>query len=328
MATTIGVIIHAPLRDALFSPQDKARLATLGHVRWTDSATPLSLDEACAFLADCEIGVGSWGTAYPTAPLLDACPQLRLWEHVAGSVKHMFGPHMDGRALTIASCAPAIAANVAEMALGELIIGLKRVLTNAAANSTGPAEKPANSQPLGASTIGVIGASNVGRQLIRLLHLFGATVLLYDPYVSDEQAAQLGVCLVGDLTELCAASHAVTLHTPALPATHHLLGAREFHAMRDDAVFVNTSRGSCIDEVALLHELAQGRLFAFLDVSDPEPCAADSPLHRLPNVVYTSHIAGGAEYKLGRQAVDDITAFLHGEDPLMAVQPTMLAQMA
>jgi hypothetical protein len=98
--------------------------------------------------------------------------------------------------------------------------------------------------------------------------------------------------------------------------------------MADDAVFINTSRGICLDEQALIAELAKGRLFAFLDVSAPEPAAVDSPLRTLPNVVYTSHLAVGKDGKIGRQAVDDIAAFLAGGQPLRAVTADKLDRMA
>ena len=138
----------------------------------------------------------------------------------------------------------------------------------------------------------------------------------------------MGAELVADLVELCRRSDAVTLHTPPLPSTEKLLRAEHFQVMADDAVFINTSRGICLDEQALIAELAKGRLFAFLDVSAPEPAAVDSLLRTLPNVVYTSHLAGGKDGKIGRQAVDDIAAFLAGGQPLRAVTPDKLDRMA
>ncbi len=123
----IGVVIHTKLRDRIFAHEDMARLNQLGEVRWTDSPDPISVQEACDILGDCEIGVGSWNTPYPTEELLAVCPKLRLWEHVAGTVKHMFGPHLKGRNLIIASCKTANADAVAEMTLGEIILGVRRV---------------------------------------------------------------------------------------------------------------------------------------------------------------------------------------------------------
>jgi phosphoglycerate dehydrogenase-like enzyme len=324
----IGVVIHTKLRDRIISKEDRERLDSLGEVRWTDSPEPITVEEAVAILRGCEVGVGSWGTPYPTKELLDGAPDLRLWEHVAGTVKMMFGPHLEGRHLTIASCKTAIADCVAEMALAEIILGLRRAFENASANRSGPAGKPANVKVLYGSTVGVVAASEVGRRVTRMLGPFGARILLYDPYVTEDAARGMGAELVRDLVDLCRRSDAVTLHTPMLPSTEKMLGREHFRAMKDDAVFVNTSRGGCVDEAALVAELEKGRLFGLLDVSDPEPPAPESPLRSLPNVVYTSHIAGPASFNMGRQAVDDIAAFLSGGSPMCVVKADDLDRCA
>ena len=176
--------------------------------------------------------------------------------------------------------------------------------------------------------VGVVGASEVGKRVIGRLGPFGCQVLLYDPFVTESEAAEMGVELVGDLEEFCRRSDAVTLHTPALPSTEKLMGERAFRAMADDAVFVNTSRGMCVDEAALIRELEAGRLFAFIDVSDPDPAAPESPLRRLPNVVYTGHIAGCADSNIGAQAVDDIETFLQGGRPSNVVTADMMERTA
>ena len=324
----VGVIIPTGLRRDLFRAADEERLNRLAEVTWTDSAENLTVPEAVDLLSGCRVGVGSWGTPHPDAGLMAGCPELELWVHGAGTVKRMFGPHLEGRRLTIASCAPAIAENVAEITLAQLIVGLRRTLENGAANRAGPAPRPRNSRTLAQSTVGVVGASLVGRRVVRNLRPFSPRILLYDPYLSDGEAAELGVEPVPDLVELCSRSDAVTLHTPALPETAKLMGASQFRAMRDDAVFINTSRGMCVDEEALADELAKGRLFAFLDVSDPEPAAPDSPLRRFPNVVYNSHLAGGRDWKIGRQVVDDIEAYLNRGSPLHPVTADMLERIA
>lgn len=326
--TRIGVVIHTSLRDTLFTTRDMRRLETLGEVKWTDSSDKIDEGEAIHILADCEVGIGSWGTPWPSPEVVKACPKLRLWEHVAGTVKHMFGPHLEGRNITIASCKTAIADNVAEFTVGEVIIGLRRVLENAAANRKGAAAKPDNVKVLFSSTVGVVAASEVGRRVISLLKPFGCEVLLYDPFVTKEQADKMGVELCADLPDLCRRSDAVTLHTPSTKATEKIIGKAELQAMKDDAVFVNTSRGACVDEEALIEELRKGRLSAFLDVSEPEPAAIDSPLRSLSNCVYTSHIAGVAAFNMGRQAVDDVAAFLSGGSPLCVVKKDQLDHIA
>lgn len=326
--TQIGILIPAPACRELFTEEARARLAALGEVRWNESDRHLNEEEAAAFLSKSNIAVGSWGTAIPSEKILSACPDLRLWEHAAGTVKHFFTDALRGRELTIASCAPAIAKTVAEMVLGEVIVGLRRILPNSQQNRTVRGAKPANKLYTARGTVGVIGASWVGREVIRLLQPFGSRVLLYDPYFSAEAAAALGAEKVESLEALCAACDAITLHTPRTKETYRMLKADHFKAMKDDCVFINTSRGDCVDESALIAELTSGRLFAFLDVSDPEPASLDNPIRTLPNVVYTSHLAGGASWHIGNQATADIEAFVAGNRPLMPVDWSMLERMA
>ena len=89
--------------DTLFLPEDLERLQAIGEVRYSESDRPLSVHEAIELLRGCSIAVGSWNSPFPSAELVTACPDLRLWEHAAGTVKHMFGPHLEGRDLTIDS---------------------------------------------------------------------------------------------------------------------------------------------------------------------------------------------------------------------------------
>ncbi len=325
----IGVIIHRNRWPGVIREEDIARLETLGEVVLTDKAEPLSDAEAIDVLADCDVALGSWGTPKPNGAILAACPKLKLWMHAAGTVKGHFGPHMKGRDLKIATCKYAIAINVAQVAVSQVTIGLRRILPNARENRRGRAKRPDNVLALCDATVGVVGASDVGREAIEFLRTMGTgEILVYDPYLGGIEAAAMGVTKITDLVELCRRSHAVTLHAPAIPACEKMLAAEHFQAMPDDGVFVNTARGMCIDEDALIAELAKGRLFAFIDVSKPEPAADDSPLRTLPNCVYSSHIAGGPGTNIGRQAVDDIAAFLAGDEPTCVVTEDMLDRLA
>jgi phosphoglycerate dehydrogenase-like enzyme len=321
----IGVVIHRPLRESLFTTADWARLHELGEVVATDSAEPISSAEAIALLQDCEVGIGSWGSPnVGSAALVAACPKLRLWEHVAGTVKNMFGPHLAGRELTIASCKTAIADCVAEMTLGLLICGVRGLFANALANRSGRCGK-GRAGVLYGSRIGIVGVSAVGQRVARLLHQHPGQVLAYDPYCDPALAQELGLELVADLAELCRRVDALTLHTPYLDATHHLVQAEHFQALPDHALVINTARGACLDQAALQAELERGRLFACLDVTEPEPLPDDHPLRDLPNCLITSHIAGPATVNMGAQCVADVAAFLAGKQPLAVITPDMLA---
>jgi phosphoglycerate dehydrogenase-like enzyme len=170
----IGILIPRSNLGALFSDHSLAELRTIGDCRFNETDGHLDESGAVEVLRDADIAIGSWGTVRPTGPLLEACPRLRMWEHVAGSVKAFFGPHMEGRDLVVASCAPAIADSVAEMTVGELIFGLRRLIEKNR-HLMGFEDLPdPDKVNLFSSTIGVIGASQVGRRVIKLLQAFDA----------------------------------------------------------------------------------------------------------------------------------------------------------
>jgi phosphoglycerate dehydrogenase-like enzyme len=179
-------------------------------------------------------------------------------------------------------------------------------------------------------TVGIVGASHIGRRVIGLLAPFDVAVLLYDPHVQPDDEICRRAPLVG-LEELLAGSDVVSLHAPSLPSTRHMIGDRQLRAMRDGATFINTARGALVDEAALIAELATGRISAVIDVTDPEIPPPDSPLFTLPNVFLTPHIAGaiGTERsRLGDLAVDEIERFIAGRPLQHQVQPSLLRQLA
>ncbi|MGW0585812.1 hydroxyacid dehydrogenase, partial [Streptomyces sp. NPDC002920] len=147
--------------------------------------------------------------------------------------------------------------------------------------------------------VGIVGASRVGRRVLELLRPFDLSVSLYDPYVDAAEAAVLGAAPL-PLDELLRTSDIVSVHAPDTPETHHMLSRERLALLPDGGVLINTSRGALIDHTALTEELVSGRISAVLDVTDPEPLPADSPLHRLPNVFLTPHIAGSLGNELAR----------------------------
>lgn len=159
---------------------------------------------------------------------------------------------------------------------------------------------PAAVRSLHSRTIGVIGLGQIGLAVAQLLSATGAGVVYSDPAPPDLIAAEkLGLTRL-PLDDLLALCDVVTVHVPLLPATRGLLGEEQLRRMRPGALLINASRGGVVDEQALARLLADGHLGgAAVDVYDPEPPAADSPLLRLPpaaagRVLLTPHIAGVA----------------------------------
>jgi phosphoglycerate dehydrogenase-like enzyme len=178
--------------------------------------------------------------------------------------------------------------------------------------------------------VGVVGASRIGRRVIELLRPFDLEVVLYDPYVDEDGAAELGVRLL-ELDDLVAQADVVTLHAPLLDSTRHMLDAHRLSRLRDGAVLVNTARGGLVDTHALERELASGRIDAVIDVTDPETLPADSPVYDLPNVFLTPHIAGAAGTEVARMAdlaIDEIERYLDGRPLRFQVDASHLDRIA
>ncbi|HEX6682113.1 MAG TPA: hydroxyacid dehydrogenase, partial [Candidatus Limnocylindrales bacterium] len=150
-------------------------------------------------------------------------------------------------------------------------------------------------------TVGLVGASRIGRRVIELLRPYDLDVLVYDPHLEEAAATGLGVRKTS-LDDLCATSDVVSVHAPELPETYRMIDRARLRLMRDGTTLINTARGSVIDQEALTAELTSGRLNAVLDTTDPEILPAGSPLYDLPNVLLTPHFAGSFGTEVQRMA--------------------------
>lgn len=271
-----------------------------------------------ALLLETHVLVTGWGCPRLDTAALDLAPRLQLVVHAAGTVKPFVTDACFERGVRICSAAAANAVPVAEYALGAILLANKCVLElrdryrEVRAFRLWPRELPG----LGnyRKTIGVVGASRIGRRLLELLRPFDFTRLVHDPYLKPEEARRLGAEPV-DLDTLLRRSDVVTLHAPSLPETRHLLDSGRLALMRDGALLVNTARGALVDTAALERELASGRIRAVLDVTEPEVLPPGSPLYELPNVLLTPHIAGslGTEcHRMTELALDELERWIRG----------------
>jgi phosphoglycerate dehydrogenase-like enzyme len=297
MAKPRAALSMSPLaRERLFTPAALARLHELAEL------VPGG---------DVEVLITGWGAP----PIDDPAPALRAVIHAAGSARRLITPAAWARGIVVSTAAAANAPPVAEYTLAMILLANKaapaaeRLYRERRAHVDALAELPGVGN-LG-KTVGIVGASRVGRRVIELLEPFDLDVLVYDPYLGEDLGPE-----PRELDALLAESDVVSLHAPSLPSTRHMLDARRLALLRDGAVLINTARGALIDHDALIAELRTGRISAVLDVTEPEPLPPDSPLYALPNVTLTPHIAGalGTEVRrLGDAAIDELARYAAGE---------------
>ncbi|MEU9996149.1 hydroxyacid dehydrogenase [Streptomyces sp. NPDC050848] len=319
------------VRRLALSEEVMARLRTLADVVELD-AGDLTAPHARPLLADSEILLSGWGCPVIDEQVLSAAPRLRAVVHAAGSVKHHLSPAVWRRGLTVSSAAGANAVPVADYTMSMIQLAAKRVFREARAYGTSGAVWPALDPSFGlrGRTVGVVGASRIGRLVLARLGTLPVRLLVADPYLDPAEARALGAEL-RDLDDLLGASDIVTLHAPLLPETTELLGAPRLALLRDGAVLINTARGALVDTEALVPHCVSGRIDAVLDVTEPEPLPAGHPLIGLPNVLLTPHVAGamGTEVeRLGAFAVDEIERLVHDLPLLGEVTAEDLSRIA
>ena len=278
--------------------------------------------------------IGDAPVVYPSgrdvigADILDSCAELQA------VVKSSIGIEtVDVEAATelgILCCnspTPENYLGVAEATVG-LMVGLfKRLKLNEAFMRANGWRDPQNRGTLMVGkTVGIIGVGRIGRNVAKRLGPWEMKFLGYDPYVSQETVAPLGIKMVA-LDDLLRESDVVTLHVVLTKETRGMIGLRELKLMKPTAFIVNTSRGPAIKEVDLVRALNEKIIAgAALDVFGEEPTPLDNPLRAVDpaKLIMTPHIIGtnpGSQDAGQRMAAQSILSILDGKVPDTVVNP-------
>ena len=323
----------AGLSENILSPQAVAILESLGTVFWNETGRNYTSDELLEMLPGAAAVITSWGSPQITEEHVAAADELQIVGHAAGSVKTRLAPAGHERGIVLLSAADVIAESVAEYTLWAMLSGQRNLLRYERVMKQERGWKSADEHfghSLYAKNIGIVSASMVGRRVIGLLKPFGCDVMVYDPYLSDEDARLLDVRPV-TLEELFAAADIISVHAPITPETRRMITRAHFESIRDGALFVHTARTWVLDQEALTAELQKNRFNAFIDVFEPEPLPADHRLRDLDNVFLSPHVSGHtseSRLRLVEEIARDIQRFFNDQPLRLAVPYEKLSIMA
>jgi phosphoglycerate dehydrogenase-like enzyme len=333
---TVFVVPAGKLQTQLFPEQVRDRLAHVAEPVYNDRED-LTPDDLAAALRDCQVLVTGWGSPQLTPEILSSATRLSLVAHAAGSVRFLLPEPPDEffrRGLRITSGTPTMSPYVAEHALCLAIACLRR-LSAFREQMRGTelwwgTHSYLNPETLIGQRVGLVGLGRISWELVRLLQPFRCEILAYSRHTAPEVATVKEVALVG-LDELLSSCSVVFLLAAVRPDTRKMIDRERLARVPDGAVIVNVARGALVDEDALLDELRSGRIWAGLDVTDPEPPAADSPLRSLPNVLLSPHVGGPVPSRYWEMAafvVEEIARFGAGEPLQAEITEARLAGMA
>ena len=285
--------------------------------------------------ADVEVIFSTWGMPTLTEEEIKTIfPRLSCVFYAAGTVQKFARPFLNC-GVKVFSAWAANAVPVAEMTVAEIVLANKGYfLTSRLYHEKGRrTAKGAFKECRGnyGETVGIIGAGMVGRLVIQMLRQYKLNVIVFDPFLSDEKARELGVSKC-DLETLFERSFVVSNHLANNEKTQNMLSYDLFRRMRENAVFINTGRGAQVVEGDLVRILQERPdLTALLDVTYPEPPVEGHPFYTLPNCLLTPHIAGSAGDEVVRMAEymeAEFANYLSGMPCQYEVSMKMLETMA
>lgn len=257
-----------------------------------------NLQEHKNFLRDTRIIVATWEIPQLTAEEIEQYfPNLELLIYVAGSVQHFARPYLE-RGVRVVSAWGAMSIPVAEFTVGEIIHankGFYRSLALYKQLSWNDAHWKILTEYPGTyhTKVGILGAGMIGSLVIRMLRQYSVQLMVYDPFLTQQRAAALGIERTYSLEEIFSQCQTISNHIANNPQTVGMLDYRLFSLMKDNGTFINTGRGAQVVEDDLIRALTEKpERSAVLDVTWPEPVRPD--LAALPNVFCTPHIAGFA----------------------------------
>lgn len=316
--------------ESVYSQSQRDRIAKLCNM-YPDIITSENINDHISALSKLDVIFSTWGMPNLTKEQLAKLAQLKAVFYAAGSVKDFATPFLE-RDITVVSAWAANAVPVAEFTVAQILLANKGYFRDIL-NCTTHKGCSACFRGVGNynTTIALLGVGMIAKKVIELLKPFCLKVLAFDPFLSREDADHIGVEKVS-LDDAFRRGMVISNHIADIPETRGMLRYEHFDAMRKNAVFINTGRGATLAEEDIVRVFRRRTdLTALLDVTNPEPPAADSPFYELPNIILSSHIAGSIGEEVTRMAETIIEEFLswsNGGTLRYAVTPDMLKTMA
>ena len=279
----------ANARVLVSDPLAEEGLAILKEACDVDVKTGLKEDELCGIIGEYDALIVRSGTEV-TAKVIAAGKRLKFIGRAGVGVDNVDMDAATKQGIIVANAPEGntLAATEHTMAM---MLSLARNIPQATASLKKKEWKRSKFMgvELNEKTLGIVGFGRIGREVAKRANAMDMKCVAYDPFISKERAAQLGVKVM-TIDELFKVADVITVHTPLIKETKHVINAKSIATMKDGVRIINCARGGIIDEKALYDALKSGKVAgAALDVFETEP-PLESPLLTLDNVIVTPHL--------------------------------------
>ncbi len=225
-----------------------------------------------------------------TADVIAAAKNLKVVGRAGAGVDNVDIPAASKRGIAVENTPGGNTVTTGEHAMALICALARNIPQGTASTKAGKWDRKLVGVELMGKTLGVVGIGRVGSVVVRRAQGFQMHCIAFDPFISAEKAAELGVELVS-LDELYKRADFISVHSPLTPETRHMVAAKQFAMMKDGVRIVNCARGGIIKEDDLAEAINSGKVAgAALDVFEQEPPASDNPLLQLPQVICTPHL--------------------------------------
>ncbi|MEA2064248.1 MAG: hydroxyacid dehydrogenase [Gemmatimonadota bacterium] len=320
MKPDILVLIKEDFREEFLPDLMVDRIEKIGQVEIAVDPQDYPVEKYAGLFAGKDAVITSWNIPPFGPEVLEQADKLKIISHAAGQVRFFLSSDIFQQRpdLLICNASNVMSRAVAEHTLCVTLACLRNlfVLRQWVTGSENWWDYGRSlNRSLLEKKVGIIGLGQIGRDFIDLVRPFDVELLVYSKHLTPEAAAEQGLKKC-ELEEIFTTCDVITLSAADTKENRHLVSRSLLEKIKPGAVFVNNARGAIVDEQALVDELETGRFMAALDVTDPEPPAAESKLRSLDNVLLTPHIGGPVPeqwYWMMREAVRNLERFFAGE---------------
>ncbi|AUS96786.1 hypothetical protein CDQ84_15410 [Clostridium thermosuccinogenes] len=280
------------IRDTFFPPDIATKLEQIGEVVWNEMERNFTPEELRERLEGIDVCITGWGNAKLDEYVLEKAQSLKLVAHTGGTVAPLVSEALYDKGVRVISGNEIYARSVAEGVIAYMLVALRDIPKySEMLRSKGWHDGSWWNEGLLDQTVGLVGFGAIAQYLVPMLKAFDVKIKVYSSHLSEQDALRWGVERA-TLDEIFSECKIISIHSAATPKTYHMIDRRLLQMIPEGSLFVNTARGSVVDEEALAQELHTGRFKAVLDVYEEEPLPMGSKLRSAPNTLLMPHMAG------------------------------------